>query len=929
MNLWVQVIEHSTSRSGIDSSVNNLDHSIEIEVEIPSVHGRRREKKKKEDIEMAFRRRINRDMKERQLLLHKASLLCLFGRSYKYNRILNDTLLMSAALKLLPGKESYPNEGGTEVKYFVSLVKWFKGTVKVADNVFYSTKRVRNKRKELLQQIQRKEALCNQDLVFILVILLRGMGIQCRLIVNLQPLPIRPPQSDLLVIKLKPDDGNNKETVPPKKSKSSELSDKSSKESTPMKSEKKIEQKLTAGVKSKSAEKDKSQDGKKLNEGNTMNNGDNNKKNNKSSTRTKAKETTNLKESKLNSKSDLEEIPVSTNLEVKRINRTRQKPSTIDDNINAKNTNPKILITKATEDKKKKELKTSSSRSKNKLPIKENELNKDADNVGVSEVIEGNNKKQSNSRTKPNIKKLSASNSVSKPISNNINELQDVNSGNAEAASMTASTSTLNSDTTKTKSKRPKISKLIVQTAGNAKSNKPDEKLKVPTKRVLRPRQNSNEATNTAEQKKKLAIPQLDGAQDFDSDEDKPLNHRKNKTAPKLQKLKSRSKEESDDDFKPSPPKKPKKAPILPKAVQNLRKDRRVLSTDEESSDKPKRKPNAADMWLEVWSDKQDQWVCIDLFRGEVDAVNSIRKSASPILAYVFAFQSDLSIKDVTARYCTNWAATLRKLRVDKSWLEMAISPYYGVRTERDKRENQELRRLHEEKPMPTAISEFKDHPLYALQRHLLKFQAIYPPNAPTLGFVRGEPVYSRFCVHTLHSREIWLKDARTVKLGEEPYKIVKARPKWDRLTQSVIKDQPLEIFGYWQTEEYDPPTAENGIVPRNAYGNVELFKECMLPKKTAHIRLPGLQRICKKLGIDCANAVIGFDFHQGACHPTFDGFVICEEFRDQVTAAWYQDQEEQDRKEQEKYEARVYGNWKKLIRGLLIRERLKKKYNM
>lgn len=169
-----------------------------------------------------------------------------------------------------------------------------------------------------------------------------------------------------------------------------------------------------------------------------------------------------------------------------------------------------------------------------------------------------------------------------------------------------------------------------------------------------------------------------------------------------------------------------------------------------------------------------------------------------------------------------------------------------------------------------------------------------------------------------------------------------------------MIKDQPLEIFGYWQTEDYEPPTAENGIVPRNAYGNVELFKECMLPKKTVHLRrellitilfilfpnehsitiflchlsVTGLNRICKKLGIDCAHAVIGFDFHQGACHPLYDGFVVCEEFADQVTAAWYQDQEEQEKKEQDKYEARVYGNWKKLIKGLIIRERLKRKYN-
>lgn len=68
------------------------------------------------------------------------------------------------------------------------------------------------------------------------------------------------------------------------------------------------------------------------------------------------------------------------------------------------------------------------------------------------------------------------------------------------------------------------------------------------------------------------------------------------------------------------------------------------------------------------------------------------------------------------------------------------------------------------------------------LKDDLLKFEAIYPPNAPPLGFVRGKPVYARECVHVLHSREIWLKDAKIVRLGETPYKIVKARPKYDKV---------------------------------------------------------------------------------------------------------------------------------------------------
>jgi len=93
-------------------------------------------------------------------------------------------------------------------------------------------------------------------------------------------------------------------------------------------------------------------------------------------------------------------------------------------------------------------------------------------------------------------------------------------------------------------------------------------------------------------------------------------------------------------------------------------------------------------------------------------------------------------------------------------------------------------------------------------------------------------------------------------------------------------------------------------------------------------ILVPGLLRVAKKLNIDCAPAVIGFDFHAGGSHPVNDGFVACQEFKDTLIDAWNQEIEESRKREQKRYEDRVYGNWKRLVRALLIRERLKIKYN-
>ncbi|NXY18915.1 XPC protein, partial [Atrichornis clamosus] len=234
--------------------------------------------------------------------------------------------------------------------------------------------------------------------------------------------------------------------------------------------------------------------------------------------------------------------------------------------------------------------------------------------------------------------------------------------------------------------------------------------------------------------------------------------------------------------------------------------------------------------------------------------------------------------------------------------------------------------------PLPTAIGEYKNHPLYALKRHLLKYQAIYPESAAILGYCRGEAVYSRDCIHTLHSRDTWLKQARVVKIGEVPYKMVKGfsnQARKARLAEPANRDrEDLALFGRWQTEEYQPPIAVDGKVPRNEYGNVYLFLPSMLPVGCVQLKLPNLNRVARKLNIDCAQAVTGFDFHGGYSHPVTDGYVVCEEYKEVLVAAWENEQAEIEKKEKEKREKRALGNWKLLTKGLLIRERLKQRYS-
>ncbi|XP_062563981.1 DNA repair protein complementing XP-C cells homolog [Armigeres subalbatus] len=342
-----------------------------------------------------------------------------------------------------------------------------------------------------------------------------------------------------------------------------------------------------------------------------------------------------------------------------------------------------------------------------------------------------------------------------------------------------------------------------------------------------------------------------------------------------------------------------------------------------------KRNRPGLDLWIEVYCEHEDKWVTIDIIHGKVYCLEDIVNQATAPICYVLAWNNDGTIKDVSPRYISRLGSKKSKLRVEDIWVEKTLQPYRVRRqTRRDRTEDLKFDKLLNKRPFPEQIGEYKNHPRFVIERHLLRNEAIYPPDSVVLGYIKDEPIYPRDCVHVLFSREGWLRQAKTVKMFEQPYKVVKAKARYDRFTGTSVTGQKMELFGSWQVEDYDPPTAQNGLVPRSAYGNVDLFKPCMLPKGTVHLQLPGLNRICKRLRVDCAQAIVGFEYKNNACQAIYDGFVVCEEYRDEVIDEWYQEQVELERKEDEKRKKRVYGNWKRLVMGLFIRKRLKDRYN-
>lgn len=339
------------------------------------------------------------------------------------------------------------------------------------------------------------------------------------------------------------------------------------------------------------------------------------------------------------------------------------------------------------------------------------------------------------------------------------------------------------------------------------------------------------------------------------------------------------------------------------------------------------------DYWVEVWLEDEKKWCCVDLCNeGRLDEPLVLTELNRPFY-YLVAYDLDRNcVKSVEKNYCEDWfLPAFKKGRCDDKWWQTVMSRLGPVK-ENDKDQADEVKNdeILNKQDLPTSDNGFRNHPLYVLEKHLLKFQAIYPPEVAPLAFFKNQPVYPRDCVQTCMSRETWLRQAKTVKIGESPYKIVTARPKRDKYTGELIRDLPLELFGSWQTEPYDPPAAKDGKVPRNCYGNVDMYQPEMLPKGCAWLKLPGLPRVANKLGIDCAAAVVGFDNHCGGgygAHPVMDGFIVCEEHADTLRIAWEEQQENGRRREEEKRTKRIWDNWKRLLKAAMIREKLRVKY--
>ena len=150
------------------------------------------------------------------------------------------------------------------------------------------------------------------------------------------------------------------------------------------------------------------------------------------------------------------------------------------------------------------------------------------------------------------------------------------------------------------------------------------------------------------------------------------------------------------------------------------------------------------------------------------------------------------------------------------------------------------------------------------------------------------------------------------------------------RLQDIQDASQPLEdgmdrLYAEWQTDPWSPPpVAPTDPIPVNDYKNVELE---LLNPGLVHIEYRGIAKVAKKLGIPYAPCMLGFEGQGGNRVPTVRGIVVHAHNEMLLREAGAEVTSHALEQENTNRRRLVLKRWKKLLVGLLTKDRLEREY--
>ncbi|KIW62528.1 hypothetical protein PV04_10696 [Phialophora macrospora] len=352
--------------------------------------------------------------------------------------------------------------------------------------------------------------------------------------------------------------------------------------------------------------------------------------------------------------------------------------------------------------------------------------------------------------------------------------------------------------------------------------------------------------------------------------------------------------------------------------------------------------------WVEVFAPAIQTWIPLDPTVRQT--INKPKTGFEPYgndnynkLTYVIAFEDDGSAKDVTRRYTQFYTSKIRKQRVESTpggekWWDKTMRFFEKpFREARDDIEDASLQARAESEPMPNNIEDFRGHSVYVLERHLRKNEVIHPRRESgkvRLGFgkdARLVSVFRRRDVHVCRTADAWYRRGRDVNEGEQPLK--RAVPRRKRTPAADGSDDDEEaangtaLYAEYQTSLYEPPPVVNGQVPRNAYGNLDVYVASMIPAGAVHIRHPLAAKAAQILGIDYADAVTGFQFKGRQGTAVIDGVVIAMTMTNAMITVIEALQSQASEEAEIARTKILLGMWKHWLTALRVREHVQQQY--
>jgi len=130
-------------------------------------------------------------------------------------------------------------------------------------------------------------------------------------------------------------------------------------------------------------------------------------------------------------------------------------------------------------------------------------------------------------------------------------------------------------------------------------------------------------------------------------------------------------------------------------------------------------------------------------------------------------------------------------------------------------------------------------------------------------------------------------------------------------------------LYAIHQTTLYTAPPVVKGRIPKNVYGNLDIYVPSMVPPGGTHVRHPETVRAARILGIDYADAVTGFSFKGRHGTAMTMGAVIAEECSDALFEVINALEDERAQEEAERRTREAVRLWKRFLAGLRIRQRI------